>query len=59
MVVWLYGCTFERDPYECGILVELRFRKVCILTSIYHATYATTPISKNVVLNSTSAIVGF
>ena len=31
MVVWLYGCTIERDPYECCILIELWFRKMCLI----------------------------
>ena len=44
MVVWLYGSAFERDPYECNILIELWFRKMSILTGINHTTYATAPI---------------
>ena len=31
MVVWLYGCTIERDPYEHCILIELWFWEMCLI----------------------------
>ena len=43
-VVGLYGSAFERDPYECSILIKLWFRKMSILTGINHTTYTTAPI---------------
>ena len=44
MVVWLYGCAFERNPYECSILIELWLRKISILASFDHTTYTTAPV---------------
>ena len=44
MVEGLYGCTLERNPYECGILIEFGFWEVCFTTSINHTTYTTAPV---------------
>ena len=43
-LVWLYSCTFERDPNECNVLIELRFREIRFTASINHTAYTTAPI---------------
>ena len=43
-VVGVYGCAFECNPYKCTILIELWFRKISLLTSIYHTTDTTAPV---------------
>ena len=43
-VVGLYGCAFERDPYEGSVLIELWLRKISFLAGINHTTYATAPV---------------
>ena len=64
MVEGLYGCTLERNPYECCILIEFGFREVwgsnmqntCSFKPIPVSSTSTAPMPPPATKNSCNAV---